>query len=116
MSDCEKRRGYISSDIYKLPLITDDAPPQINDVNCTDFYNQSVKKRPFKGDFDMCKTHIDGARQKYQQITTECPLSGGMRKRRKSRRTKRKRKSLKKTRRTKRKRKTLKKNRRTRRH
>lgn len=61
----------------------------------------------------------DEAQKKAQELNLTSAryrdLGGGMRKRRTSRRTKRKRKSLKKTRRTKRKRNTLKKSRRTRR-
>ena len=99
--DCEKLRKFISPGIYKLPLITNKDPPTITEEkDCTEFYEE--RGDAFKN-LNMCKTHITNARTKYKNVTGEmakarCPLSGGMRKRRKSRRTKRKRKSLKKTR------------------
>lgn len=112
MSDCETRRKFISSDIYTLGLINGAKSPEINKDNCTAFYQERKDKKPFTGNLDECKKQIDYARMKYQGITEDCPPSGGMRKRRKSRRTKRKRNTLKKNKRTKRR--SLKKTRRTR--
>lgn len=114
MSECEKK---LEPAIYKLGLITDETPPNIKaEADCTDYYK--ARGDDFK-DLDMCKKQINKAREKYKfLVNTYCTkkIPGGMRKRRKSRRTKRKRKTLNKNKRTKRKRKTLKKSRRTRRH
>lgn len=109
MSNCEQRIQKISTGIYTSPVVTDGSKV-IDDDACNEFWD---KQQPKKRDPDMCKPHIEGARRVYKMITAECGTpSGGMRKRRTSRRTKRKRNTLKKNKRTKRR--SLKKTRRTR--
>ena len=111
--NCEQRIQKISTPIYGLDVVKDGSKV-IDDDACIEFWD---KQQPKKRDPDMCKPHIEGARRVYKMITAECGTpSGGMRKRRTSRRTKRKIKSSNKNKRTKRKRKrnTSKKSKRTR--
>ena len=124
MSNCEQIRKNISTPIYGLGIINkpqDHPIDKINDDACKLLFKTrkpgSENKYTNAGDFDTCKKNIEWARTKYKNVTDEmakagCPLSGGMRKRRTSRRTKRKRNTLKKNKRTKRR--SLKKTRRTR--
>jgi len=102
------------------PLIMTNNPPieKIDMDHCNAFYTSVVvdgakkfrdmrRNRGEKVALEKCKEKIQGARDLIKRI-------GGMRKRRTSRRTKRKRNTLKKNKRTKRR--SLKKTRRTRRH
>lgn len=133
MSECEEKLKNYSSCIYTIPLITNPTNEEIRKKQCIDFFEArkpgSSENYNHDEDFELCKTQITYARDKYKKnIPDKCKNNipdkcknilagtGGMRKRRKSRRTKRKRKTLNKNKRTKRKRKTLKKSRRTRRH